>query len=349
VDLFEPKGAWEKPCGGGVPPKVRRLIPEMAQYPGPKNSLSIGEFISPRGRVLRFVSGNPLWILARRDLNGYLLDLARSHKTVRYRRQRVVAVSRQDRGWRIGYGKSGKEVSADFLVAADGASSPVRKAVLGPLGNQNLTACFGFITEQCKDPSVATSQFLAGSGYIWAYPRTDHMCVGAGTWGDARGLEGLVRRFIAQRFGELKILSRWSALIPFIHEPALFDRQCSGTVFAAIGDAAGHVDALTGEGVLYALWGARLLAQSLIEGEPQRFDAAWRDTFGLELQRVAQMSLRFYRPQAMEMLFNLASRSRTLSDFVAQIMTDQPEYQRIPLLFALRIPGVVRDLVRGGS
>ncbi|MDP8254427.1 MAG: NAD(P)/FAD-dependent oxidoreductase [Candidatus Alcyoniella australis] len=347
VDLYEPRGAWEKPCGGGVPPKVRQLIPEAASYGGPRNVVDTGVFISPRGIEMSFRSGRPLWIVPRLDFNKHFLNLARQHAGVAIHRLRVRAVRRDGDGWVLHCGKGERPRRADFLVAADGASSLVRRSVLGALGRRNLTTCFGFLTDPPDDPTRAVSQFLPGSGYIWAYPRPDRMCVGAGTWGSARSLDRVVRRFIDQRFPGIKIRSRWSALIPFVHEPELYDRPCSGERFAALGDAAGWVDAITGEGILYALWGARLLAQRLIEDRPLLFDDDWRDAFGRELRRVSQMGLRFYRPENIERAFSLAARSRTLGELVAQIMTDQPEYSRVPMMFARRLPLVALDLLRG--
>jgi flavin-dependent dehydrogenase len=43
-----------------------------------------------------------------------------------------------------------------------------------------------------------------------------------------------------------------------------------------VGDAAGYVDALTGEGIAVGLLGARELVACLAAGRPQDYDAAWR-------------------------------------------------------------------------
>lgn len=43
-----------------------------------------------------------------------------------------------------------------------------------------------------------------------------------------------------------------------------------------VGDAAGYIDALTGEGVSLALAGARVLIDQLRRGSPRGYEAAWR-------------------------------------------------------------------------
>ena len=52
-------------------------------------------------------------------------------------------------------------------------------------------------------------------------------------------------------------------------------RRCSGRLLL-VGDAAGYVDALTGEGIAVGLATARALASVLSEERPQDYDAAWR-------------------------------------------------------------------------
>ena len=54
VTLFDRHAqAWEKPCGGGVPPKVRERFAEIAAYDGEKQAVDVGNFISPQGKALR--------------------------------------------------------------------------------------------------------------------------------------------------------------------------------------------------------------------------------------------------------------------------------------------------------
>jgi flavin-dependent dehydrogenase len=61
-----------------------------------------------------------------------------------------------------------------------------------------------------------------------------------------------------------------------------------------LGDAAGFADPVTGEGIYYALRSAELFADSYLKGDPSRYEQLWRQDFGGELRRAAQMRRRFY-------------------------------------------------------
>ena len=43
-----------------------------------------------------------------------------------------------------------------------------------------------------------------------------------------------------------------------------------------VGDAAGYVDALTGEGIAVSLACARSLVDAVVQGDPQRYARSWR-------------------------------------------------------------------------
>ncbi len=90
----------------------------------------------------------------------------------------------------------------------------------------------------------------------------------------------------------------YGAMIPAL-EPATWDRLSVASAkgaWALVGDAAGFVDPLTGEGIYYAIKSAELLANAL----PTRvgdYDSMWGAEFGAELRRAAELQRRFYRGQ----------------------------------------------------
>ena len=95
VSLFDRyKGAWEKPCGGGVPPKVRERFAEIAAYDGAKRAVDVGNFVSPKGIAVRLLSQRPMWVVSRKDFDGYLRKLAKQagvifrHERIRHVEQR---------------------------------------------------------------------------------------------------------------------------------------------------------------------------------------------------------------------------------------------------------------------
>ena len=51
---------------------------------------------------------------------------------------------------------------------------------------------------------------------------------------------------------------------------------------------------MTGEGIYYALRSAELFAECELASKPDQYEARWREDFGAELRRAAQMRRRFY-------------------------------------------------------
>jgi flavin-dependent dehydrogenase len=87
---------------------------------------------------------------------------------------------------------------------------------------------------------------------------------------------------------------RYAARIPGLNATTWDTRKVCGAGWALIGDAAGFADPVTGEGIYYALRSAELFAECELASKPDQYEARWREDFGAELRRAAQMRPRFY-------------------------------------------------------
>ena len=335
---FHPE-AWEKPCGGGVPPKVRERFAEVAAYDGKRQEVAVGNFISPRGVAVQLISRRAMWIVARREFDGYLRKLA-IQAGARLCVERVRHVERRGSGFSLSGDKS---YDFDFIVGADGALSIVRRDLFQPIPRHYLCMAQGYFLG--VQESEATSWFLQKPGYLWAFPRTDHLCLGGGTSDPELDMWAIVNELKGRRYPQAKVLRKWAAPIPFIRDPSFYQLPTSIEGCALIGDAAGHVDALTGEGILYALWGGALLAQALMDGRPQQYETAWREAYGRELGKASEFSGRFYQPRMIERVFSLANRSRTMRRLLMDLMTDQPSYLETGKMFTRRLPRITVELI----
>ncbi|MGB5037733.1 MAG: NAD(P)-binding protein, partial [Blastocatellia bacterium] len=101
VTLFEPKGAWEKPCGGGVTTKALERYAFLLDHPSwPSQTIDRIALVAPGGRRLEMALERPFRVYDRTRLNGLLLERAREAGAT------VVAESvsrfeRADAGWRV--------------------------------------------------------------------------------------------------------------------------------------------------------------------------------------------------------------------------------------------------------
>jgi len=89
--------------------------------------------------------------------------------------------------------------------------------------------------------------------------------------------------FIEQYYPYVKKISRWAALIPSIKDVKTFHIPLAGPNWILIGDAAGHVNPMIGEGLMYALLDGELAAQAVAENNPRLFDKLWREVYGWSL------------------------------------------------------------------
>jgi flavin-dependent dehydrogenase len=76
-----------------------------------------------------------------------------------------------------------------------------------------------------------------------------------------------------------------------------------GDNWALLGDAAGFTDAITAEGIYYALRSAELLAESIRREDPRSYEIAWRADFGAELKSAAAWRDRFYSGMVLSRTF----------------------------------------------
>jgi flavin-dependent dehydrogenase len=326
-----------------VTPKAYGRFPELRAMDLPKNPVAVGLFVSPKGRAVELTSRNPMWVVSRKDLDARMRALSAGWPWAEHASARVVGVQRAPGGWDVHAETGGRAFVRRFafVVGADGALSRVRRDVLSPIPKAHLAITGGYFVKAAE--SVARTQFLAEGGYLWTFPRMDHVCVGGGA-----GIRGWkvfehVDAFRRQYYPDAPVLAKWGAPIPFVKDPAFYSLPTSGDGWALCGDAAGHVDAVTGEGILYALWGADVLADALLSDAPRTYEARWRDHFGRDLRRAATASRSFYARGAMERIFHVAQRSATLRALLMDLMADQPSYRETAQRFRRRLPRIALE------
>ena len=251
--------------------------------------------------------------------------------------------------WRIE--TSGGDFIADFLVGADGASSVIRRRLGLKFDPQDFAYALGWHVKADRiAPRVDVKYLDEFSGYLWRFPRADHI-----SYGIASGyqettparLKSKLIDFIETQDREIALEIRtasgnstprasfYAAMIPSLAVPT-WDRlrACdSKRAWALIGDAAGFVDPLTGEGIYYAIKSADLLSRALSSqsGRVGDFDEMWRAEFGDQLRRAAELQDRFYRGNfagapLTERMVQLAKHHRGVRDTLRDLIAGDQGY-----------------------
>jgi len=182
-----------------------------------------------------------------------------------------------------------------ILVGADGIRSLVRQKTVGHISKENLGLTYGYFATGTENEPT-TVKFVAGiPGYLWIFPRNNHSSIGIGSelkYGAA--LKRILDEFIHSYCPKIKVISKFSAMFPRATDPDFFTLPCAGNNWILIGDAAGHADPLTGEGILYALWSGKLAAEALTEDKLSSYDKLWREQYGYCLRARCAQQNTFY-------------------------------------------------------
>src|SRR5215472_12288376 len=100
VMLFEEKGAWEKPCGGGLPYKALRRYPFLLEASDEHARIHDAELVAANGSSVRLRLRQPLVIYSRFVLNHLLLRRAQQ-AGAKIVRERIQGFRREGSGWRL--------------------------------------------------------------------------------------------------------------------------------------------------------------------------------------------------------------------------------------------------------
>jgi flavin-dependent dehydrogenase len=292
VHIFDEHLAWEKPCGGGLTHKAVECFPFLLDNPYPKKLVSSIELISSNEQSVQLDMSHPIVIYSRRVLNGMLLARAED-AGCKVQRSHVIGV---DTAAKPRYCVEGEWRTADFLVLATGARNRLLPGTR-PLERDELEMTQGYFVPKTCD--VITVKFLPHfEGYIWSFPRSDHLSVGiCGSMSShtSTQLRAHLQSFVHQKNIPTESGQFYSHVLPSPRERTLSERTVLGKNWAMIGDAAAWVDPLTGEGLFYAMRSGELLGRALAEGCPEKYPARVKATFSAELEFAARIVRRFYR------------------------------------------------------
>jgi flavin-dependent dehydrogenase len=268
---------------------------------------------------------------------------------------RVSKIAFSERQWRLTTRES--DLHADFLVGADGATSLVRRSVGNGLAPADLCVTLGYFI-----PATASSHmkvyFIGGlEGYIWSFPRTNHLSYGLITKGEpgwTAKAKNLLSNFIVADLG-VEVLEHaefYSAPVPCLGPRAWKANRIAGEKWALIGDAAGFADPITGEGIHFAFRSAQLLSESI--DRPDQYSVRASAEIGGELARAARLYRKFYSGSFLagdfkKRTIQFSRRSKTLKSILGNLITGNQSYIELKKKLVVSVPSIAWDFVRGRS
>jgi flavin-dependent dehydrogenase len=347
VLLFDEKLAWEKPCGGGLTHKALIQYPFLGEARAQSKFVVNCELVSPAGRRARFELRHPLAIFSRFRLNGLLLERA-LRSGVKLRKERVIRISGVAGDWYLTTPNA--EYRASRLVLAAGARNPFRSQFLSSISPDDLMVTAGYFIH--GHSSLVQIQFLKETtGYIWVFPRPDHVSAGiAAKMGETPTAE--LRRRLEQWLSEndfnLEGALFYSHILPAFRAQTLDEMEVCGNGWTMIGDSAGLVDPITGEGLYYALRSAELCAEALLMGGPARYRARLEEEILPELKLAARVSHRFYTGQilgesVLERMVALTQQSESIRNLMSDLFAGSQGYRDLRSRLLRIVPSLMTE------
>ncbi len=317
------------------------VLGALVQKEGADNLLHI---LSPGGKEAVVINAlDPRTAVSVSNPSRYLLHSAIS-RGARFIPERVTSIRYEKGLWKITTTKH--QIRARNLAGADGVKSFVRKALHKPFSRKDLLLVLGY--EVSGLPESSYVKFVHGrQGLLKARGSPCNGTVEiSDTLINSAGLKKDLDTFLYDLAGDVKILNSWSVLIPRASSSDFFRSPSLGKDWILIGDAAGHVNPLTGDGLIYALWSADIAAQAITAGDMRLYEILWRKEYGDALQKAADSINLFFKRGFIETTIKLAANSPTLSKFLFGILSGSSTPGLMIRNSLIKAPSIFYEMVR---
>jgi geranylgeranyl reductase family protein len=311
--IFDHTHPREKPCGGLISPLAQEMFPFLKTIPIKHSERSRVYLVTSSGnRACIHLRKSKVLGFSRLKLDQYLINMALD-KGAELINEKVVAFERKNNSWKV---KTTNQVcTAENLVGADGVNSLVRRKIVGPLCKMDKGICCGYLVKGLEKEDITIRLLVHRKGFMWVIPRNDHTSLGIGTAEASRsyGLRQELDMFIEQQYPHVEKISQWAALIPNIKNVKTFQIPIAGPNWMLIGDSAGHVNPILGEGIIYALLDGELAAQAIVEDNPELFNELWIEAYGSSLSMQVKIRKWLYTKVGAELYCKLLKLQNSLN------------------------------------
>jgi geranylgeranyl reductase family protein len=343
VMVFDPSHPREKPCGGGVTGRALALVGDaIDRGTVPCVAIRTARFTRVLSHGLQerdrsaVVSLRPgaLVVAGRTAFDAALLDSAvRAGATLQ--RARVVDVEADGTGVSIRTREG--TCRAGFLIGADGANSLVRRRFAAPFQRRQLSTATGFFAHGATSDEIVIEITAEPSGYIWSFPRPDHLAIGICAQADAGATPDVLRRrtrnwIDAAGVAPAARLATYAWPIPSLGAGDFGALVTGGPRWCLAGDAAGLVDPITREGIFYAIasggWAADA-ASSNGAAAAATYAARVHEEAGAELARAARLKAGFFRPAFASLMVHALQESAAVRSVMADLVAGEQSYRTL--------------------
>ena len=274
----------DKPCGGGLTMRAVRQLPFSVEPVVEDRASSVRLGLDFKGRFERTTKGPLVLMTQRSRLDAFLSQQAAQVGADFRDGARVNDLQLLDEGVRATV--NGHKVAAKWLFCADGVNGTSSRAI-GLDGGRTYGVAlegnvpYGLVSEDEYRGRLFLELANVPGGYGWVFPKGDHVNVGVGGWErEGPRLRQHLARF-CREYGipESSLENIRGYRLPLLHARARLARGRA----ALLGDAAGLVDPLSGDGIYEAFLSGKLAAEAIVAGDLESYDRELRRALSSQL------------------------------------------------------------------
>lgn len=362
----------DKPCGGGISTRVLSRFPYLADALRniPTSWVSKVHFESPSGFVVDYRSPDPLYLMIRRcEFDNLLLSLAKRRVEVATGLFRKITFHPDH----VSVATDTGEYRASMIIGCDGANSVVARASGLRTGSVQSDYAIDMM-EETPQQELSTAdrdrmyiyyRIRSHYGYGYVFPKASHLNVGVGFKLDyylssLRGEHYAHHQAFVDDLKSKHLLTGQSNRANFRAFPLPISGPLARTYAdraLLAGDAGGFVNALTAEGIYYAMVSGELAAKAALDAvragsyaktQLRSYEATWNQEIGNELANSVRLQrLLMADPARIDRIVRAAGRHAVLADLLARFATGaltHAQFKRSMLRRAL--PVYVREKAR---
>ena len=340
VAIFEKASSGrDKVCGDGLTPRAIGALQKLQiDLEGIHKINGLRMIAGKTRRELEWPSGGsfPSYgaVWTRRELDSYLLETASQSGATIFYETEVVPVFEGERV--IGVTSGTETWDSDLVVAASGAPGKVARM----LGTERKSdEPYGIAIRTYVESPRHADHYLEASlamrdstgtpipGYGWMFPTGNGTVnLGVGALSTMKGFKKLNLNTLCDLYRDL-VADEWE-VGPYLEKPRAWrlpmtSQKRHGNGWAAVGDAAGLINPMNGEGIDYSLESGMLISDLFLSNPqtaPEKYDAIIGERFDGFLRTGRRFSYLIGHPLVLRSGLRVAVASQVMANITLQVM-----------------------------
>ena len=345
-----------KVCGGCLSLKTVRLL-NLDLGPVVENTVSAVKFTYRARDPLLIDSEDTIGLMVMRDrFDAFLVREAVKEGSEFLDGDRVLEARELGNGTEVVL-TSGKRLSCQYLMGADGAESVIAKSFpfslrkirgdeVGLQSEVPYSSAIYFKKEDLRRVHLDFGRIP--KGYGWVFPKKEGLSIGVG--GVFRGGEKNIHQYFRDFVQDLKLIPGRKVEKTLGHRLPVYDgagQKVSYKNVLLVGDAGGMIDPLTGEGIYYAIRSGMLAAEAVLRSKEKGnlagalYQTSVQEQIFLHLQWALHVSRIIYRFPRLS--YRTLRQYPELGGLCMQMLGGQATYPA----FVVKVRERIKDLLKG--